>query len=54
MTVSSQGHQGKNRKKGGKIKWKLFEVNTSAVSGGQNELSVELKKAAGDVIGIGG
>jgi hypothetical protein len=38
----------------GKIKWKLPEVNTRAVSGGQNELIGKFKMAAGDVISIRG
>ena len=42
------------RKDGGKIEWKLSELNTSAVSRGQNELIGEFKLAAGDVIIIGG
>ena len=37
-----------------KIEWKLSEVNTRAVSSGQNELIGELKMAAGDVINIKG
>ena len=35
---------------GGKIKWKLSEVNTRAVCRGQNELVGEFKMAAGDMI----
>ena len=38
----------------GKIKWKLSEVNTRALSRGQNELIGKLKLAAGDVISIRG
>ena len=37
---------------GGKIKWKLFEINIRAVSIGQNELIGKFKRAVGDVIGI--
>ena len=37
---------------GGKIKWKLSEVNTRAVSRRQNELIDKFKMAAGDVIEI--
>ena len=39
---------------GGKFKRKLSEVNTRAVSRGQNELISKFKMAAGDVIGIRG
>ena len=39
---------------GGKIKWKLSEVNTRAVSREQNELIGKFKMAAGDVISIRG
>ena len=39
---------------GGKIKWKLSEVNTRAVSRGQDELIVKFKRAVGDVISIRG
>ena len=38
----------------GKIKWKLSEVYTRAVSRRQNELIGEFKMAAGDVISIRG
>ena len=34
---------------GGKIEWQLFEVNTTAVSRGDNELIGEFKWAAGDM-----
>ena len=37
---------------GGKIKWKLSEVNNRAVFKGQNKLIGEFKMAAGDVISI--
>ena len=37
-----------------KIDRKLSEVNTRAVSRGQNELIMELKMAEGDVISVGG
>ena len=37
---------------GGKIEWKLSEVNTRAVSRGQNELIGEFKMAVGDMISI--
>ena len=37
---------------GGKIEWKSSEVNTRAVSRGQNELIGEFKMAVGDVISI--
>ena len=39
---------------GGKFKRKLSEVNTRAVSRGQNELIGKFKMAAGDVISIRG
>ena len=39
---------------GGKFKRKLFEVNTRAVSKGQNKLIGEFNMAAGDVISIRG
>ena len=39
---------------GGKIKWKLSEVNIRAVYRGQNELIGKFKMAAGDVISIRG
>ena len=38
----------------GKIKWKLSEIYTRAVSRRQNELIDEFNMAAGDVISIGG
>ena len=37
---------------GGKIKWRLFYVNTRAVSRGQNELIGKFKMLAGDAINI--
>ena len=37
---------------GGKVEWKSSEVNTSAVSRGQNELIGMCKMSAGDVIDI--
>ena len=37
---------------GGQIEWKSSEVNTRAVSRGQNELIGEFKAAAGDVISM--
>ena len=39
---------------GGKIKWRLSEGNTRAVSRGQNKLIGKLKRAAGNVISIMG
>ena len=51
LKVSPRGcERGSN---GEKFKRKLFEVNTRAVSRGQNELIVKFKMAAVDVIGIG-
>ena len=46
-------HQGIARQEGQREnKWKLSEVNTRAVSRGQNESIGEFKIAAGDVISI--
>ena len=39
---------------GGKLKRKLSEVNTRAVSRGQNELVCKFKMAAGDRVSIRG
>ena len=39
---------------GGKFKRKLSEVNTRAVSRGQNKLVGEFKMAAGDMVSIRG
>ena len=39
---------------GGKIKYKLSEVNTRAVSRGQNKLIGKFKMVVGDVISIWG
>ena len=44
--------EGVERGNGGKIKWKLSEVNTSAVSRGQNKLIGKFKMVSGDVISI--
>ena len=55
--LSSKSHQGKEQEEhrsGGKIERKLSEVNTRAVSRGQNELIGEFKMVAGDVISIRG
>ena len=60
VTVSSMSHQSTEQKEGrsggdgGKIEWKLSEVNTRAVSQGQNEFIHEFKVAADGVISIGG
>ena len=48
---SGRGRSGNN---GGKIEWKSSEVNTRAVSRGQNKLIGVFKMAAGDVISIRG
>ena len=52
MTVSSKNHQAKEEGRsggdGGKFKRKLLEVNTRAVSRGQNELLGKFKMAAGE------
>ena len=37
---------------GGKIEWKLSEVDTRAMSRGQNELIGEFKMAVSDVLSI--
>ena len=59
MRVSEKYHQRDARQEGGrgdggKFKWKLSEINTRALSRGQNELIGKLKMAAGDVISIRG
>ena len=60
MTVSSKSFQEKEQEEGwnegagGKIELRLSEVNTGAVSRGQNEFVGEFKMTAGDVISIGG
>ena len=46
--------QGKSEGDGGKIQWKLPEVNRRAVSRGHNELIDEFKITAGDVVSIKG
>ena len=56
MRVSEKYHQrgcekGRGRS-GGKMEWKSSEVNTRAVSRGQNELIGEFKMAAAYVISI--
>ena len=60
MTVLSKNHQGKEQEEercgcdGGKIKWKLSEVNTGTVSQGQYELIGEFKIAADKIASIRG
>ena len=57
MTVSSKSQKGKEQEEGRngeKIEWRLSEVNTRAVSKGQNELIGEFKMVEDDVIIIGG
>jgi hypothetical protein len=44
--------EGRSGRDGGKFEWNLPEVNTRAVSRGQNELIGESKMVAGDVISI--
>ena len=46
--------EGARDRKEGKIEWKSSEINTRAVSRGQNKLIGEFKMAAGDVINIRG
>ena len=45
---------GLRERDGGKFKKKISEVNTRAVSRGQNELIGKFKMAAGDVISVRG
>jgi hypothetical protein len=47
--IRKEQEKGKN---GGKIEWKFSEVNTRAMSRGQNEFLGKLKMVAGDVISI--
>ena len=58
MSIYERCHQGVARqeagKVGGKIKWRLSEVNARAVSREQDELVGKFKKAAGDVLVLGG
>ena len=51
--VSQEGAGGRGGD-GGKIKWRLSEVNSSAVSTRQNELKGKFKMAVSDVIRIMG
>ena len=46
--------RGKSGGDGGKIEWKLSEINIRAVSRGQNKLIWELKMATGNVTSIRG
>ena len=61
MRVFEKCHQGgsrqgggRSRGDGGKIKWKLSEINTKATSRGQNELIGKFKMATGDLFSIRG
>ena len=45
---------GRGGEDGGRIKWKLSELVTRAMSRAQNELIGKFKMAAGDVISIRG
>ena len=61
MRVYEKCHQGvviqewgKGVGDGGKLKWKLSEVNTRTVSRGQDKLIGKFKLATGDVISIRG
>ena len=57
VKVLSKSYQGKEQEEGrsgGKIQWKLSEVNTKPVPRLQNELIDEFKMAADDVISIRG
>ena len=49
MTVLRENYQGKEQEEG-----ELFKVNASAVSGGQNELTLEFKMTAGDINSLEG
>ena len=51
MGVSREEGRGRGGD-GGKVKWKLSEVDTRALSRGQNELIGKFKMMAGDVISI--
>jgi hypothetical protein len=56
VTVSSKSSQGKEQEEGsnsGEIESNIFEVNTRAVSRGQNELIGKFKMVAGDVNSVG-
>ena len=53
-SVGASQEGGRSGGNGGKIEWKSFEVNTRAVTRGQNELIGEFKMVAGDVISIMG
>ena len=59
ITISTKSHQEMEQEEarsgsdGGKIEFKLSEVNTRTMSWGQNELIREFKMAAGDLISIG-
>ena len=44
--------EGRSRGDGGKIEWKLSEVNTRTMSRGQNKLIGRFKMTVGDVISI--
>ena len=58
MRVFEKCHQGvakqEGGRSGGKIKWKLSEVNSGAVSRAQDELIAKFKMATSDVISIRG
>ena len=49
-----QWKEGKSGGDGGKIERKLSDINTNAVSAGENEVIGEFMTAAGNVISIGG
>ena len=54
LKSTTRGYEiGKGGGDGGKIKWKLFEVNTKAVSR-EDELIGKFKMVVGDVISIKG
>ena len=52
MRMRQEGRR--SRGDGGKIEWKLSEVNTRVVSRRQNKLIGGFKMTLGDVISIGG
>jgi hypothetical protein len=52
--VGARQEEGRSGGDGGKIEWKLFEVNTRAVPRGQNELVSKFKMAVCNVISVRG
>ena len=52
--MGARQEEGRNGENGGKIEWKLSEVNARAVSRRQNELIGKFKMAASDMVSIRG